>query len=465
MTTTQPSKFSPQIFTVWSDEIQGRIDPNFYRPELIEIMKKLEKTNYKFLKDVSKNIKNGSTPKGGHFESSGIPYFRSQDFKLFDFKINQFITKDFHEKIKRSSIKSGDVLIAVVGATLGVIGYVPDWVRDANINQNIARIRIKDREINQQYLAIFLTSRHGQEQIHSQATTTTQPYLNNKQLGNIKIPVLSQVIQTKIVAIMQKAYEEKQQKEKQAQKLMDSIDDYVLEELGIKMPAMKHKICFTVQNNEMANKRVDVEYYQPKFKELEKALEDGKYRLGLLKNFITKIHYGASIKNTYVEDGIPLLRILNLKENNINLSNVVKLPEEKIKQIGKAFVKQGDLLISRSGTVGIVAVVPKQADGFAFGSFIIKFCLNDKINKDFVSIWLNNKINKIFTEREKIGAIQGNITINTIKSFKIPVPLLKIQNKIVQQIKSHCAKAEKLQAEAVENLQKAKQRVEKIILG
>jgi len=64
--------------------------------------------------------------------------------------------------------------------------------------------------------------------------------------------------------------------------------------------------------------------------------------------------------------------------------------------------------------------------GFAFGSFIIKFCLNNEINKEFVSIWLNNKLNKLLTEREKIGAIQGNITIGTIENFDIPVPPLAI---------------------------------------
>ncbi|RLE45533.1 N-6 DNA methylase, partial [Candidatus Woesearchaeota archaeon] len=130
-----------------------------------------------------------------------------------------------------------------------------------------------------------------------------------------------------------------------------------------------------------------------------------------------------------------------------------------------AFVKEGDLLISRSGTVGLVSVVPKEAEGFAFGSFMIKFCLKDEINKYYVASWLNTKLQKLLTEREKIGAIQGNITIGTIGRFKIPLPPLAVQNKIAEEVKRRMQKAEQLQKEAKEVLEKAKQEVEKMILG
>lgn len=182
---------------------------------------------------------------------------------------------------------------------------------------------------------------------------------------------------------------------------MDSIDSYVLDELGIKLPEVEEKMFFVVSSDEVKSNRVDAYYYQPRFEEIEQALEKGKYRTEKLKEFVTKIHYGVSIKNIYVDGGIPLLRILNIKPNKIDLTEVAYLEESKRKEIGSGFVYEGDLLISRSGSVGIVAVVPKEADGFAFGSFMIKFCVNDEVNKEYVSIWLNNKISKLLTEREK----------------------------------------------------------------
>jgi restriction endonuclease S subunit len=224
-------------------------------------------------------------------------------------------------------------------------------------------------------------------------------------------------------------------------------------------------MVYVVNSDDVNGKRIDAYYYQPKFEEIEKAIKKGKFEVKPLKEFITKIHYGASVKNEYIDAGIPLLRIMNLKPNKIDLREVIKLPENMRKDLGNAFVKEGDLLISRSGTVGMVSVVPKEAEGFAFGSFMIKFCLNEEVNKYYVSAWLNTRLQKLLTEREKIGAIQGNITIETIENLKIPLPPLSVQNKIAEEVKRRIQKAEQLQKEAKEELEKAKLEVEKMILG
>jgi len=264
---------------------------------------------------------------------------------------------------------------------------------------------------------------------------------------------------------MQSAYKQKVEKEQKAEKLLNSIDDYILDELGIKIPELKDKMCFAVNSDEVKNKRINTFYYQPKFKDAESSLKESKYKVEPLKNYIIKIHYGASLKNIYVEKGIPLLRIQNLKPNRLSLEDIVNLPETMRKEVGNAFVNEGDILISRSGSVGIVAVVPKEAEGFAFGSFMIKFRLKKNINKNYISIWLNNEIAQLFTQREKIGAIQGNITISTIENFKIPVPPLEIQNKIVSEVKDRMTRAAKLKSEAQNIIENAKKEVEKIILS
>ncbi len=194
---------------------------------------------------------------------------------------------------------------------------------------------------------------------------------------------------------------------------------------------------FTVWSDEVVSGgRLDAKYWIPAIRELQKAIRSGKYKSQKLGDFIIDIHYGVSTTNEYVDDGIRLLRILNLKDEGLDLSDIVYLPEKARATIGKAFVHQGDMLISRSGSVGIVVVVPKEADGFAFGSFMIRFVLNDKINKQYIAAWLNSEASRKLIEREKIGAIQGNITIETIKNFDIPVPPLSIQKEVVERIQA-----------------------------
>lgn len=194
------------------------------------------------------------------------------------------------------------------------------------------------------------------------------------------------------------------------------------------------QVFTTWSEDVITGRRIDVKYWIPATRELQEAIQQGKYKSQKLGDFITDIRYGISTTNEYVDSGVPLLRILNLKNDRLDLSNVVYLPESRSDEIGKAVVHENDLLISRSGSVGIVIVVPKKADGFAFGSFMIKFCLNDKINKQYVATWLNGEASRKLIEREKIGAIQGNITIETIKNFDIPIPPISIQNEVVKKI-------------------------------
>ena len=70
---------------------------------------------------------------------------------------------------------------------------------------------------------------------------------------------------------------------------MDSIDDYVLTELGIEMPAVEEKKCFVVYAGETAGRRIDPRFHQFKHQEVIRVLEAGKYPIGPLSNLITDL--------------------------------------------------------------------------------------------------------------------------------------------------------------------------------
>ena len=454
-----------ECFSVLANEIGGRIDPHFYRPEFLELEKRVKAKSNKVLGDFIINVSSGATPsrkKDDELytdEEEGIPFLRVQNITenglvLEDVK---FITKEVHEiQLKRSQVKEDNLLITITGRIASSC-VVPQGF-EGNINQHSVVVETKDRK-TAEIIATFLNSKTGHKLAIRRTSGGSRPALDYTALKSIPI-----ILNEKIVALMDNAYKEQKKKKEKTSEFLDSIDNCVLNELGIKLPELKDKMCFVVSSEEVKNNRTDSYYYQPKFEEVEKAVSKGKFEVKPLKDFITKIHYGASVKNEYIDEGIPLLRILNLKPNKFELKNVVKIPESMKKVLGTAFVKENDLLISRSGTVGLVSVVPKEADGFAFGSFMIKFCLNEEVNKYYISAWLNTRLQNLLIERDKIGAIQGNITIGTIEDFRIPLPPLLIQNKIAEEVKQRMQKAEQLKKEAKDDLEKAKLEVEKIIL-
>jgi len=465
MTQTKTQQSNPQIFTIWSDKVtNSRIDCFYWMPNAHLTKLAGSKFEIKKIKDIVESIKSGTTPKQGEepFGESNCYFIRNTELQdgFITLENAKTVKPEIYQKYSALQLQKGDVLVCIAG-TIGISG-VFNINEKAIFNQNVSRLRFK-KDVLPEYANLWFNSEIFLSLIDQNATQATIKYVNNDVLGNLPIPLPPLSIQNKIVEIMAGAYAEKKEKETAAEKLLGSIDDFVLEELGIKISEIKKEMVFEVWSVKVENNRIDSEYWQPYLEKIEKTINNSTYKTQKLKDFITKIHYGASTSNAYVDEGIPLLRILNLKPNYFDLSKVAYLPENFRKELGNAFVRVGDLLISRSGTVGMVSVVPPEADGFAFGSFMIKFCLNDKINKEFVSFWLNNKLNKLLTEREKIGAIQGNITIVTIENFSIPIPPLATQNKIVEKVKSYYSQSKTLQNEAQEVLVKAKEKVEHLL--
>jgi len=162
-----------ECFTVYADEVENRIDPHFYRPAFIQFYKQLEKTKFEFktLGEITEKVTSGATPlsKGDAYTSKeeGIAFIRSGDInedKNINFDEVLHIKENIHDKLlKGSKLKKGDVLIAIVGATIGQIS-IYDYDKEANINQAIALVRLK-KEINPEYVKAFMISTLGQKQL------------------------------------------------------------------------------------------------------------------------------------------------------------------------------------------------------------------------------------------------------------------------------------------------------------
>lgn len=384
-------------------------------------------------------------------------------------EIQNVLYRPYREVKGRNIIYPGDILFARIEPSIFNKKYIfverLHGVSQALTSTEFYILKAK-QGVHPKFLFYILFSDFVFKQVAGKTTGSTgRRRLDKGAFSKLLIPKLSMLNQEKIAALMDAAHATKKAKEAEAKKLLASIDEYVLSEVGIVLPEINPRTCFTVKVSEIEGSRIDALYYQTNFRYFIDVFNKSKYQFKPLGLFIEKINYGASVKNIYTDNGIPFLRIQNLQPNSITLKGIIKLPVSMKNDIGNGFVEAGDFLISRSGSIGTVAIVPKQADGFAFGSFMIRFKLSEIVCHPFICIWLNSKIPQLFLSQEKIGAIQGNITINTIKSIPIPILPLKAQQKIAAEVQSRMDRAQALKREAAEILEKAKKEIEDIILG
>lgn len=96
--------------------------------------------------DLCRPISSGSTPDQSAFHASeGIPYLKVYNIRNqavdFDYR-RQFIAANLHEeRMKRSILRPGDVIMNIVGPPLGKVAIVPDTFPEWNCNQAISFFR------------------------------------------------------------------------------------------------------------------------------------------------------------------------------------------------------------------------------------------------------------------------------------------------------------------------------------
>ena len=157
-----------------------------------------------------------------------------------------------------------------------------------------------------------------------------------------------------------------------------------------------------------------------------------------LGEVVSRIQYGTSGKANTNKLGIPLLRMGNIKNGYLDVSDL-KYIELSKKDIGKYALNEGDILFNRTNSlelVGKAAVFKDFKDQWVFASYLIRLEIDQKkAIPDFICGLINSHLGRDFiikTARRAIGMV--NINAKEIQSFLIPLPDLSDQNRIIQKI-------------------------------
>src|SRR5690606_34733102 len=100
-------------------------------------------------------------------------------------------------------------------------------------------------------------------------------------------------------------------------------------------------------------------------------------------------------------------------------------------------LKSGDLIMSCSGTMGKVAIVPKSFEKGIINQALLKLTPNPVIDVNFLKYWMESKIFKIKIEELSMGAaIQNVASVKILKEIMVPIPPIEVQKEIIQNIDS-----------------------------
>lgn len=454
---------SAEIFTIYSNEIVGRIDPYYYKPEFKELEQQLE--NSKWDIKILEEIATFQYGLGEEAKDTGnITYLRITDIDE-DGNLIYTNLKYLEERpeFKNYTLQKHDILVARTGATFGKTYYFNEDFKSYFAGYLI-RLNLDKNLIIHKYYFYFAQTKIYWKLAQKLVSGGGQPQFNANTIAKLKIPLPPKEIQEQIIKIMDDAYNLKTQNEKKAQNLINSIDDFILESLGITMPELVDEISYIISSDEVENTRIDSEYHQQKYKQITKALESGKYELKEVDDLIKYIKKGIEVgSNSYVDDGKIFLRVADFDNFTIYENKLKYITNEVFKKNINFKPQKGEILFSKDGTIGLCKVLEKDLDGI-ISSGIVRIKTNKNCNSYFLSYILNNKYINLLFNNIAIGQIIKHLSVNDILDLKIPLPPIEVQEQIATEVKNRLDKAKELQNQAIQSLNNAKKQVENILL-
>ena len=455
-----------KIFIVNRSTIDNRLDAQYYSVNL-------DLSGFVKLASVA-IVKGGKRiPKGYGYSTEHTPYhyLRVADMDSdAQVEVNSLmnISEVVFEILKRYEISEGELAISIAG-TIGKTTILKNIPADKRVilTENCAKILTKPNvDLLPEYLKICLELPVVKKQLDLNYIQTTIPKLGLDKIVGIKIPPIPCMQkQQEIVGFINEAYAQKRAKEVEAQQLLDSIDSYLLKELGITIPEVKTDIgsrMFIIQRSELK----------------------GRYTPGLYKDAI-------SLHST-IYDNIPLSHLayinpntrLPYKDEKMMISFI---PMESVNEIyaeindnkdcivaeSKGFTRfqEGDLLwakITPCMENGKSAIAKNLINGYGCGS--TEFHVIRPKNSDLLVEYIHSLLHtRIVRQTAKLyfggSAGQQRVANDFLESFNVPLPSKTKQQEIVDYIADIRVRAKALQVEGKAILEDAKRKVEQMIIG
>ncbi len=385
-------------------------------------------------------------------EDTGHTYIRVSDMKNGSVLCDNllYVPEDIYQSISKYVINSEDVYITVAG-TIGRVGRIPKKLNGANLTENADRLVLSI--IDQEWLIKWLESALVQQQIIAATTQVGQPKLAIKRIQELVIPLPPLKEQKRIVA--------------KIEEILPLIDRYgkaweKLEAFNKKFPEdMQKSILQMAIQGKLVEQRQEEgtgeELYQQIQSDKQLLIKSGKikkekplpeisedeiqfdtpqnWKVVRLGDVANKITDGTHKTPKYTSDGIPFVSAKNLKSGFLNFSDCKYITQEEHKELfQRCNPEKGDILISKSGSIGTVSQVSVDFEFSMFESLALVKSNPDYLDPDYLKYALQDACFHLTSDSIR-GVAVKHLPIADIKRLVIPLPPYEEQKRIVIKLK------------------------------
>ena len=436
------------------------------------------------------SINGGFAFKSGNYIEEGVRVIRISDFDENGFKNHKIVRHEYSDALESYVLEDKNILIAMTGGTVGKSLFVDKVPEVMVVNQRVATIKIY-KPIYEAYVNCVIPTKLIQDVIE-EAKNSTNDNISMSNIKGFKIPLPPLEEQKEIVNVVAALFKEVEQLEQLTVERITLKEDFVTSALHqlttnnanqewaflqehfksffdetsnikklretVLQLAVQGKLTRSwreshpelVSGSHHASeilKRIQKEKAQlikdKKIKK-EKALppitkEDIPYELPegwvwcRLNEILHSSFYGPRFgKEEYVENGVPTIRTTDMDSKGyIKLKNppTIKLTEEKLKLYK---LEKGDLLVTRTGSIGTMAIFNEEYDAIP-SAYLIRFRFLI-VNIEYVFNLMHSPYGQKSLGLLTNTVAQPNINATSIRDISFPLPPLEEQKAIVEKV-------------------------------
>lgn len=365
-------------------------------------------------------------------------------------------------------LEPGAVIYNRLFAWKGSFAVVGDDFSGHYVSSEFPQFEIDRTIATPEYICLVLTTNKVLDAVKAasirSAAVSRNRFIESELLA-FRIPILPLPIQQRIVAHWEAAQASVTAAKVRVAEIEKEIQARFLAELGLSKPKRSTPPkCFaaTWENFE----RWSVSYIQAAMSMID--LTRGRYPVVELDSILKMVQYGTSEKANTKGKGAPVLRINNIKDGRIDVSELKHIPLSKKTVEGLRLV-DGDILIIRtSGSrdlVGTCAVFHEEGE-FVFASYLIRLRPAPEMAlSDYVAWYINSPVGRQQVNTLSRQIMQNNINSQELRCLRLPLPPLDVQKEIMAHIEAGRDEIVQ-QTETVNQLHGQTQiEIEKMILG
>ena len=347
-----------------------------------------------------------------------VPYFQSSDVQAASERSTVYIYKGQAQSLNLL-VKENDILVTGFG-TIGNARLVSKFQNGACYANNVCRIRTTEHT---GFIYAFISGKYGKAQLNTNASGSVVRYIESPGIKKILVPIFPDTFQQEVDDLIQKSARLREEASDALEYAIGYFDTLFL------MP-FKESCLGKVSSKEILtsiNKRFEAFFHISEGKDIDKYIKE-HYEWKSLGEVCSNISRPDIFKRYYVKKGITFLGGADIFLATPDSEK--RLSSKKTANIEALMIKEGTILLPRSGTIGNVAWAHAGHAQKLASEHVIRITPNDILRAGYVYAFLASKYGKKLIQRYIFGSVIQHVEPPHLKLIPVPIIDKKVMDDI-----------------------------------